>query len=219
MSSLSYYQGGNLLNLQKKDPINLIITGVGGQGNILISRLIGQALLEDGYLVTIGETYGASQRGGSVASHVRISKDIQYGPLTPKGEADIILGLEPVESLRILELYGSPKTFVITNTRPVYPISVATAEAEYPSLENIKHSINELSRKAWYVAASEIAINLGASLLTNVVMVGTLVGIRLLPLTKPVFEHQLKVTFQGERLILNLQAFRAGFAMPLSSLR
>lgn len=104
-----------------KDPLNLIITGVGGQGNILISKLIGEAILEDGYWVTIGETYGASQRGGSVASHVRISKNTQQGPLTPEGRADIILGLEPVESLRMLCLYGNPKTCVITTSDPFIP--------------------------------------------------------------------------------------------------
>ena len=70
---------------EDKDPVNLIITGVGGQGNILILRLIGETLVGDGYFVTIGEIYGLSQRGGSVASHVRIARDEMYSPLTPVG--------------------------------------------------------------------------------------------------------------------------------------
>ena len=65
----------------EKDPFNLVVCGVGGQGNVLASRLVGGILVEQGYKVTIGETYGASQRGGSVMSHVRISKTQQYGPL------------------------------------------------------------------------------------------------------------------------------------------
>lgn len=195
-----------------KDPTNLIITGVGGQGNILLSRLIGEALLEDGYLVTIGETYGASQRGGSVASHVRVSRDTQYGALTPVGQADIILGLEPTESLRILCSYGNPKTFVVTNTRPIYTMAVTIGEAEYPGLESIKQAISELSQRAWYADASEIAIDLGVPLVANTVMLGTLIGTGLLPLTKDKIERQLQASFQKERLTLNMKALTMGLA-------
>jgi indolepyruvate ferredoxin oxidoreductase beta subunit len=193
-----------------KDPLNLIITGVGGQGNILISKLIGEAMLEDGYWVTIGETYGASQRGGSVASHIRISKKTQHGPLTPEGRADIILGLEPAESLRMLCLYGNPKTSVITNVRPIYPMAVVIGEAEYPSLEMIKQEMRELSREACYLDASEIAIGLGAPLLTNMVMAGALIGSRLIPLEEEKFKHQLEINFEKERLSSNLKAVTLG---------
>ncbi len=200
------------MSLQSKDTINLIITGVGGQGNILISRLIGEAMLLEGYWVTIGETYGASQRGGAVASHVRIGKDTQYGAITPEGQADIILGLEPMESLRILGLYGSPKTFVITNTKPVYPMAVAIGEAEYPILESIRQAINELSQKAWYLDASEIAIHLGTSLITNMVMTGALIGTGLMPIARDKIERQLQASFAKDRLTLNLKAFAMGVA-------
>ena len=77
-----------------KDPFNLVVCGVGGQGNVLASRLIGGILVEQGYKVTIGETYGASQRGGSVMSHVRVSKAQQYGPLMPPRSADLVVALE-----------------------------------------------------------------------------------------------------------------------------
>ena len=72
---------------------NLIITGVGGQGNVLASQLVGQAFVNKGYFVTIGETYGASQRGGPVMSHIRISENKQLSPLIPQGQADIIMAL------------------------------------------------------------------------------------------------------------------------------
>ena len=205
------------MSLQQKQVLNLIIAGVGGQGNVLISRLIGQAMVDDGYKVTIGETYGASQRGGAVTSHVRISKDSQYGALIPEGQADIILGLEPMETLRHLAQCGSLETYVITNTRPIYPMCVATGETEYPGLDNIKQSINELSRKVWYINASEIALNLGAALLANIVMVGVLAGLKITPLEPDMFEHQLEAIFQKEKLALNLQAFRAGLAYDFGS--
>ncbi|MBN2124930.1 MAG: indolepyruvate oxidoreductase subunit beta [Deltaproteobacteria bacterium] len=198
------------MNLADKDPINLIIAGVGGQGNILISRLIGQCLVEKGYLVTIGETYGASQRGGSVASHVRISRESPFSPITPGGDADIILGLEPVESLRLLCLYGSPTSVVISNTRPIHPVAVAVGEAQYPTLQTIKALIGELSRKAWYIDASEIALTLGAPVLTNIVMTGTLFATGLLPLAKEDFEQQMRASFSGSKLAANLEAFSRG---------
>jgi indolepyruvate ferredoxin oxidoreductase beta subunit len=198
------------MNHEWKDPLNLIITGVGGQGNILISKLIGEAMLEEGYWVTIGETYGATQRGGSVASHVRISKSIQPGPIIPEAKADIILGLEPVESLRMLCLYGNPKTSVITNIRPIHPMAVATGEAEYPPLDTIKQGIRGLSHEAWYLDASKIAIELGAPLLANMVMAGALIGSGRIPLKEENFQHQLKMAFREEKLSLNLRAFAFG---------
>jgi indolepyruvate ferredoxin oxidoreductase, beta subunit len=205
------------MKLQQEGVVNLIIAGVGGQGNVLISRLIGQAMVEDGYKVTIGETFGASQRGGAVTSHVRISKDDQYGALIPDGQADIILGLEPVETLRQLALCGSPEINVITNTRPIYPMCVSTGEAEYPSLENIKQSIDELSKNAWYINASEMALNLGVALLTNVIMAGALAGLKIMPLKPGRFEDQLEAIFKKEKLDINLRAFRMGMAYNFNS--
>jgi indolepyruvate ferredoxin oxidoreductase beta subunit len=200
------------MNLEKKDPISLIITGVGGQGNILISRLIGQALVDEGYSITIGETYGASQRGGSVASHVRISKKTAYSPLTPEGCADIILGLEPLESLRILTLFGNESSFVITNTRPIHTMAVVIGDAEYPRLETIKDGIAKLSQKAWYIDASKIALDMGIPLLTNIIMTGALVGAGLLPIDKDRFKDRFRMNFKKEQLALNVKAFEMGIA-------
>jgi indolepyruvate ferredoxin oxidoreductase beta subunit len=199
------------MNLAGKEPINVIIAGVGGQGNILISRLLGQAFIEEGYTVTIGETYGATQRGGSVASHVRISRErVLYSPVTPRGRADIVLGLEPSESLRNLTAFGYSGTYVVTNTRPIYPLEVAAGEAEYPTLEAITDCVNQLSSMAWYINASGIAMDLGNPLLTNVVMTGALIGAGLLPLERSKMEHQLRVSFTGEKLAANMRAFDLG---------
>jgi indolepyruvate ferredoxin oxidoreductase beta subunit len=200
------------MKLERKDPLSVIITGVGGQGNILISRLIGQTLVDDGYFITIGETYGASQRGGSVASHVRISKNTAYSPLTPEGCADIVLGLEPLESLRILTIFGNESSVVITNTRPVHTMAVVIGDAEYPRLETIKEGIAALSRKAWYIDASRIALDMGMPLLTNIIMTGALVGTGLLPIDKDRFKERLRMNFKKEQLALNVKAFDMGIA-------
>ncbi|RLA98609.1 MAG: indolepyruvate ferredoxin oxidoreductase, partial [Deltaproteobacteria bacterium] len=101
-----------------KDPYNLIITGVGGQGNVMASRVLANMLVDKGFYVTIGETFGASQRGGSVMSHLRISGKASWSPQIPAGSADIVVALEPIESVRVLKDYGNPGIKILSNTRP-----------------------------------------------------------------------------------------------------
>jgi len=193
--------------------LNLIITGVGGQGNVLLAQLVGRALVKAGYYVTIGETYGPAQRGGAVMSHIRISEDTELSPLIPDGGADVILGLEPIETLRVLGQYGNPQVATLTNTRPVYPIAVSAGEAEYPSLERIKELVHDLSRDAWFIDATDMALNLGAPILTNIIMAGSLLGTRLMPLEEDRFECLLRESFPSNKQDMNLQAFRKGFEL------
>jgi indolepyruvate ferredoxin oxidoreductase beta subunit len=198
--------------MEGTDPLNVIVTGVGGQGNVLITQLMGSALVRTGHHVTIGETYGASQRGGAVMSHLRISREAQYGPLIPHGQANVILGLEPVETLRVLGQYGNPDVTVITNSRPVYPLAVAIGTAHYPSVEEIVKALEELSSRAWLINATDIALDLGASILANIVMAGALVGAGVLPLAPEEFEQELQESLPADRLDSNLKAFRRGLA-------
>jgi len=205
--------------MKEKDPLNVIVTGVGGQGNVLVSQFIGRALVRAGYRVTIGETYGASQRGGAVMSHLRISRQAQYGPLIPSGQADVILGLEPVETLRVLAQYGNPAVTVITNSRPVYPLSVAIGAARYPTVEEIMTVLEELSASAWLINATDVAVEMGAPILANIVMVGALVGAGLLPLGPEEVELEFQESLSGDRLELNLKAFKRGLAEAKARLR
>jgi len=198
--------------MNEKDPLNVIVTGVGGQGNVLVSQFMGRALVRAGYHVTIGETYGASQRGGAVMSHLRISRQAQYGPLMPSGQADVILGLEPVETLRVLGQYGNPAVTVITNSRPVYPLAVAIGAARYPTVEEIMSVLEELSASAWLINATDIAVELGAPILANIVMVGALVGAGVLPLRPEEVEQEFQESLSDDRLEMNLRAFRRGLA-------
>ena len=198
--------------MNEKDPLNVIVTGVGGQGNVLVSQFMGRALVRAGYHVTIGETYGASQRGGAVMSHLRISRRAQYGPLIPFGQADVIVGLEPVETLRVLAQYGNPAVTVITNSRPVYPLSVAIGAARYPTVEEIMTALEELSSRAWLINATDIAVELGAPILANIVMVGALAGAAVLPLGPQEFELEFQESLPSDRLEQNLKAFRRGLA-------
>lgn len=189
---------------------NLIITGVGGQGNVLSSQLIGQAFVSKGYFVTIGETYGASQRGGPVMSHIRISRKKQPSPLVPRGKADVVVALEPVEALRVLTVYGNPETVVIANTRPIYPIDVISGNAEYPEIEKIQELLKSLSEKVYSIPATEKAIKIGSPILGNMIMLGALLGLNLLPLSVEEFRQTLARNFNGKRLETNLQALEEG---------
>lgn len=201
-----------------KDPYNLIITGVGGQGNVLASRIIGEMLLQAGYIVTIGETFGASQRGGSVMSHVRISKKSYFSPQIPKGTADFILALEPTEAMRVLRNYGNPKVMVISNTRPIHPIGVISGEQSYPSIEKIKTWIGQLSRKAWFIDATEKAMSLGNPMLGNIIAVGALSGAGFLPIDKKIFINVLSKNISAERLDQNTAAYDIGQGMIKSNI-
>jgi indolepyruvate ferredoxin oxidoreductase beta subunit len=196
-----------------KDPLNLIITGVGGQGNVLASQLVGRALVRENFYVTIGETYGASQRGGAVMSHLRISKESQHSPLIPEGQADIVVALEPVEALRVIGQYGNPSVAAVVNSRPIYPTAVTVGEAEYPSLEKIKQTIYELARKAWFIDATEMALSYGSPIFTNIIMVGALAGTNLLPLNRKKFEEAIKESFPSTHVADNLKAFARGLEM------
>ena len=192
------------------DPLNLIVCGIGGQGNILISRMIGRILTKKGYLVTIGETFGAAQRGGPVFSSLRISKRKYYGPLIPEGKAHVILSLEPMETLRTLHIYGNPQVTTLTNFHPVYPVGVLSQRLVYPDLDAIKDAIQRLSKTSSFVNATEIAIELGAPIASNMVMLGALAGAEQVPLSEEDVEEEIKTTFPDSKVGLNLKALSMG---------
>ena len=193
-----------------KESYNLIITGVGGQGNVLSSQMIGQTFVSKGYFTTIGETYGATQRGGPVMSHIRISSERQLSPLIPKGKADIVVALEPVEGLRVLTQYGNRETVVLVNTRPIYPLDVTSGNAKYPEMDEIKKSLEGLSRKVYYIAATEMAIKMGSSILGNTIMIGALLELAILPVSMEEFRQTLSKNFGEKRLEINLLALEEG---------
>ncbi|MDH4067402.1 MAG: indolepyruvate oxidoreductase subunit beta [Dehalococcoidia bacterium] len=194
------------------DPLNIVVCGVGGQGNILIARLAGRSLAKRGYIVTIGETYGASQRGGDVMSNIRLSVRHRYGPLIPPGGAHIVLGLEPLETLRILVDFGNPQVATITNTRPILPVTVGMGVTQYPDYDELRRAIAQLSRQVWFLDATEVALGLGSVRLTNMVMLGALVGSSLLPITKAQLEEEIKERFPKDTLKPILEAFRKGLS-------
>ena len=193
-----------------KDPFNLVISGVGGQGNVLMSHMIGGALLKKGYFVTMADDIGAAQRAGAVTSSIRISQKKSYGPMIPEGHAHFILSLEPLEMLRMLNKYGNPKVLTLTNFEPIFPAGVLNRRDEYPDYNELRQAINGLSETAWFVDATHLALNLGAVIVTNVIMIGALVGTKQLPLTMQDIEDEIRDSFPPKRVELNLKALKIG---------
>ena len=194
-----------------KDPLNLIIAGVGGQGNILASSVIAQATLLEGLNATIGETYGVSQRGGSVMSHLRITAGTSPGPPIPRGEADILVGLEPLETFQVAQEFGNSQTSILCNPRPVYPISVLAGDMAYPPIEKLLDLLDRHSAGLQTIQATEIAQETGEVRAMNLVMVGAVSGLNLLPLKLESYHSVLEKLFRDRTLEVNRKAFDCGY--------
>ena len=154
----------------------------------------------------IHAVFGISQRGGSVASHIKISKNTLYSSVTLNGQADVVPGMEPVETLRILGEFDNPNMVIIVNPRPVYP----SGGVSYPDLENVKKAIERLSAKTLFVNATEVALEMGNPILTNIILLGTLVGANFLPIENEDLMPILVERFPGKILETNIKAFEKG---------
>jgi len=194
-------------------PLNLIITGVGGQGNVLASQIIGNASLKKGFKVTIGETFGLSQRGGPVMSHIRLSRTRNFGPLIPPNMAHIIIGLEPLETIRILHEYGNKETIFIVNSRPIYPLNVIAGDVEYPNIDWIRSVLDELGQKLYWLDATPIAIELGDPIILNMIMIGALCGLPDFPIEVKDFREVIKNIFPESKLEANYKALETGSSL------
>lgn len=150
--------------------MNIMIVGVGGQGTLLASKLLGHVLLEAGYDVKVSEVHGMSQRGGSVVTYVRYGKKV-YSPVIDKGEADIILSFEKLEAARWLEYLKSGGT-IITNTYESWPMPVITGNAEYPSriVEKMQAAGAEVIARDFL----SVAVEAGSPKAVNIALLGSL---------------------------------------------
>ncbi len=153
--------------------IDIIVCGVGGQGNLLASVAIAQYAMDRGYNVLGTETIGAAQRGGSVVSHLRISTDKIYSPLVPQESADILMGFEPVEALRNIKLVNNNGQYLI-NTQKVPTVNCNMGLDTYPEEEEIIKNIQEKCPKGYIFNATKEAQSLGNTQMTNVIMLGAL---------------------------------------------
>jgi indolepyruvate ferredoxin oxidoreductase beta subunit len=197
----------------KKDPYNIIITGVGGQGNVLASRVLGSMFVNKGYKVTIGETFNASQRGGTVMSHLRISEKTVWSPQIPRFKADLIVSLEPVEAVRVLAGYGNPSVRFLSNIHPIYPVSVIKGETTYPTLPDLEAAVRNLVPGALFINATEGAVKLGNAILANIIMLGAIQGLNILPMNPEDFRTAISARVPAGKVEINMAAYDLGSSL------
>ncbi len=149
---------------------NIMIVGVGGQGSLLASKLLGRLLLDEGYDVKVSEVHGMSQRGGSVVTYVRYGEKV-YSPVIDKGEADYIVSFELLEAARWLE-YLKPDGTIVTNDQRIDPMPVITGNSEYP--EGLIEKIKAAGVAIDAVDCLSLANKAGSSKAVNIVLMGRL---------------------------------------------
>jgi indolepyruvate ferredoxin oxidoreductase beta subunit len=188
---------------------NILITGVGGQGVILMSELLGRAAVADGLRVRGSEILGMAVRGGSVTSAIRIGEDV-YGPLIPTGKCQALVGMEPSEALRNIS-YLSKSSLVLLNTAVTAPFTVFIGESSYPSLEEIIGQLGKASGRIVQLDAAKTAQKAGSLLATNIVMLGALFGTEQLPIKIATIKETIRERFPAKAAPVNIKAFDLGY--------
>lgn len=202
------------MNFEPYKNLNIIITGVGGQGNVTLARLIGESVINENKYITIGETFGASQRGGSVMSHLRIGNSKIYSPAIPLKKADLIIGLEPVETLRVLITYGNKNIITVSNKKPLIPSNALSGEIKYPDVSVLEKKIKSLSKKALMDNFTQMGINQGHHLLSNSIIAGVVSGLKIIKgFNQKSFTQTINKYYSGITLEKNIAAFLKGVKM------
>jgi len=183
---------------------NILIVGVGGQGSLLASKLMGRALLIEGYDAKVSEVHGMSQRGGAVVTFVRYGDKV-YSPIVDKGQAELLVSFELLEAARWLD-HLAPGGQLVTNTQRINPIPVIMGAAEYP--EDLVRKLGEAGAKVDAIDALALAEGAGSAKAVNIVMMGRLS--RYFPFPTETWERALEETVPPRFLELNRRAFRAG---------
>ncbi len=186
---------------------DIVVVGVGGQGVILISDVIGRAAVKAGKSVRGAETHGMAQRGGSVVNHTRIG--CRYSPMVPSGGADVLLALEPAEALRFA-YFLSPKGVALVNTNPVLPVTVTTGKSSYPPLDEIISPLAAVCKEVKALDATALAKKAGTAQAMNVVMLGSLS--RYIPLPEDMLIDAIREVVPPKYLDINKRAFDLGKA-------
>ena len=183
---------------------NIMIVGVGGQGTLLASKLLGRILLENGYDVKVSEVHGMSQRGGSVVTYVRCGDKV-YSPIIDKGEADIVLSFELLEAARWAE-YLKEGGLLLTNTQKINPMPVITGAAEYP--EDLEQKLAALPIRLDAIDALGPALAAGSAKAVNLVLLGRLS--RYFDFTDAQWQDAIEKSMPAKFLELNKTAFARG---------
>ncbi len=184
---------------------NLMIVGVGGQGSLLASKLLGRLLADEGYDVKVSEVHGMSQRGGSVVTYVRFGEHV-YSPVVTQGEADFIVSFEKLEAARYVQRL-SPNGTIITNTQQIDPMPVITGAAQYP--DNILESLRAQGVHIDELDALSLANQAGSAKAVNIVLMGRLAKYLDIPYDNWI--AAIEKTVAPKFIAINQKAFELGY--------
>jgi indolepyruvate ferredoxin oxidoreductase beta subunit len=190
--------------------LNIMIVGVGGQGTLLASRVLGRVALKKNFDVKVSEVHGMSQRGGSVVTYVKFARKV-FSPLIEKGEADVILAFEKLEALRFAD-YLKPGGTIIVNTQQINPMPVITGAVKYP--EFIIEKLSLKIKNVVTVDALETARECGNIKAVNIVLIGLLA--QSIPFEKEIWLEAIREVVPAKVLDVNLRAFKAGYDAGVS---
>lgn len=185
---------------------NIMIVGVGGQGSLLASKLLGHLLLTQGYDVKVSEVHGMSQRGGSVVTYVRFGEKV-YSPIIDKGEADFIVSFEKLEAARWVE-YLKEGGRIVVNTQQIDPMPVITGNAQYP--ENLIEKMEALGIQVDAMDCLSLAEQAGSAKAVNIVLMGRLS--RYFDIPEEIWKQAIRDCVPEKFVELNLKAFELGRA-------
>ena len=187
------------------DVKNILIVGVGGQGTLLASKIMGKCFMDCGFDVKVSEVHGMSQRGGSVVTYVRYGQKV-HSSVIELGEADIILSFEQLESARWLP-YLKPDGVIISNTQKIDPMPVIMGKGVYP--DNVLDKIRDLGVKVVGIDADKLAVEAGSIKAVNVVLLGA--AARFMGLDKQLWIDTVKSIVPQKTVDTNLKAFDLGY--------
>ncbi|MBN2229925.1 MAG: indolepyruvate oxidoreductase subunit beta [Candidatus Thorarchaeota archaeon] len=187
--------------------INIAISGVGGQGVLTLAELLAKAALKEGLNVRVGEIHGMAQRGGHVVCTVRIGD--AHGPVIDTGTADLLVGFEPVETLREIHLVKRGG-YVLMSSHIQFPVAVSMGKAKYPSNDEILDTIKTFTNKIIEFDAMEVARNSGSSRALNMVMFGGIIGTGLVPISKDAALQVIRESFPSKFEKINTIAAETG---------
>lgn len=187
------------------------IVGVGGQGVLLASLVLGNAAMKEGHRIAMSEVHGMAQRGGSVQCTLRMGEDV-ISPLEARGEADLIMGFEPIETVRNITL-GNADTHVLMNLTPMIPATTSMGLGAYPPMDEIITALENVTDNLFCLDATEIAIKAGMAVAANSVMIGAVAGVDGFPLSVDILEETLLELVPAKARDLNRSAFRMGYEL------
>jgi indolepyruvate ferredoxin oxidoreductase beta subunit len=188
--------------------LDIVFSGVGGQGIVVASDIFCEAALVDGWDVAKAEIHGMAQRGGSIVAHVRVGEKVQ-APLIERGKANVILGFEMLETARVIPMLNKEGT-VIVNTKYIPPSTTLVGSAKPLTHEKLLGMIRERAQTVYEVNGIDIANKLGNILVANTVLLGALSALPENPVKEEAFEKAIAARLKEKYVNLNLKAFQIG---------